>query len=61
MQGITHMMMNGTDEGRGYDANDVMDVILNWSGKHISKMKNKQTCDRGDDRHDRDDNGHDHW
>jgi hypothetical protein len=60
MQGITHMMMNGTDEGRGYDANDVMDVILNWSGKHISKMKNKQTCDRDDDRHDHDD-GHDRW
>ena len=40
MQGITHMMMNGSDEGRGYDSNDIMQMILNWSNAHISKMKN---------------------
>lgn len=51
MPGITHMMMSGSDEGLGYDSSDVTDVILNWSDKHITKMKNKQTCYR-DDRHD---------
>ena len=58
MEGITHMMMNGSDEGRGYDSNDVMQVILNWSNAHISKMKKSIDCRRGD--HDDDDDDHHH-
>ena len=58
MQGITHMMMSGTDEGRGYDSSDVMQVILNWSKAHISKMKKSVECRR--DRDDDDDDGHHH-
>ena len=46
MPGITHMMMNGSDEGGGYDSSDVMDVILKWSDKHISKMKKAIACTR---------------
>ena len=37
MEGITHMMMDGSDEGRGYDALAVMDVILNWGKTRFSK------------------------
>jgi hypothetical protein len=51
MEGITHMMMNGSDEGRGYDSNDIMQVILKWSNARISKMKKAIECneDRDDD------------
>jgi len=48
MEGITHMMMNGSDEGRGYDQNDVMQVILNWSKAHISRMSKSIECKRDD-------------
>jgi hypothetical protein len=43
MPGITHMMMLGSDEGLGYDSSDVMDVILKWSDKYISKPR-PRTC-----------------
>jgi hypothetical protein len=46
MKGVTHMMMLGTDEGYGYDSNDIMDMILNWSEAHIPKMKKKISCSR---------------
>jgi hypothetical protein len=46
MQGITHMMMDGSDEGRSYDSSDIMQVILNWSNAHISKMKKAIACKR---------------
>ena len=46
MEGITHMMMDGSDEGRGYDSNDIMQMILNWSTAHVSKMKKKISCSR---------------
>ena len=58
MQGITHMMMSGTDEGRGYDSSDVMQVILNWSNAHISKMKKSIECKRGRGDDDDDDDHH---
>lgn len=54
MPGITHMMMLSSDEGYGYDSNDIMDVILDWSDKYIPKMKKKEYCDK--DGHD-----DDHW
>ena len=44
MQGITHMMMDGSDEGRGYSSNDIMQVIMNWSTAHITKMKSAIAC-----------------
>jgi len=56
MPGITHMMMNGSDEGYGYDNNDIMQMILNWSDKYIQKMKRPIACDRSRD----DDHGHHH-
>ena len=46
MPGITHMMMDGSDEGGGYDALDVMDVILGWGEEHFDKPK-KQSCPQG--------------
>jgi hypothetical protein len=45
MRGITHMMMLGTDEGHGHDRNDIMDMILKWSDKYVSKMKRTTSCD----------------
>jgi hypothetical protein len=45
MRGITHMMMLGTDEGHGHDSNDIMDMILKWSDKYVSKMKRTTSCD----------------
>ena len=54
MPGITHMMMLSSDEGYGYDSNDIMDVILDWSDKYMAKMKKKVVCDK--DGHD-----DDHW
>jgi len=53
MQGITHMMMDGSDEGYGYDSSDVFDVILKWSNAHISKMKKRIMCTRALNKHDR--------
>ncbi|SFV38786.1 hypothetical protein SAMN04488557_3848 [Hyphomicrobium facile] len=50
MEGITHMMMDGTDEGLGNDSNDIMQVILNWSNSRIPKMKKAISCNKGDDR-----------
>jgi hypothetical protein len=55
MQGITHMMLLTSDEGRGYNSSDIMQVILNWSNAHISKMKKAIECTRADD----EDEGHD--
>jgi hypothetical protein len=46
MLGITHMMMDGSDEGRGYDALAVMDVILNW-GKANFEKPHQQNCPQG--------------
>jgi hypothetical protein len=46
MLGITHMMMDGSDEGRGYDALAVADVILNWGQAHFEKPK-MQNCPQG--------------
>lgn len=56
MEGITHMMMDGSDEGRGYDSSDIMQMILNWSEANISKMKSEISCRRDDD-----DDHHCHW
>jgi hypothetical protein len=44
MPGITHMMMLSTDEGYGYDSNDIMDMILKWSDKNIRKMHKNVSC-----------------
>jgi hypothetical protein len=55
--GITHMMMLSSDEGYGYDSNDIMDVTLDWSDKYIAKMK-KVVCEK--DGHD-DDHSKPHW
>jgi len=57
MEGITHMMMDGSDDGRGYDSSDIMQMILNWSTAHISKMKAAIACKRDD----RDNDHHCHW
>jgi hypothetical protein len=57
MEGITHMMMDGSDEGRGYDSSDIMQMILNWSTAHIAKMKTAIACKRDD----RDNDHHCHW
>lgn len=57
MKGITHMMMDGTDEGYGHDSNDIMQMILNWSDAHISKLKTSIACKRED----RDNDHHCHW
>jgi hypothetical protein len=46
MEGITHMMMDGSDEGRGYDALAVMDVILNW-GKTRFPKPHQFNCPQG--------------
>jgi hypothetical protein len=46
MPGITHMMMDGSDEGLGHDALDVMDVILKWGQAHFDKPK-QQNCPQG--------------
>jgi len=45
--------MDGSDEGYGHDSNDVMDVILKWSDKHIPKMRKAIACkrDHRDDHH----------
>jgi hypothetical protein len=51
MEGVTHMMMDGSDEGRGYDSSDIMQMILNWGTAHISKMRTTIAC-RRDDRDD---------
>jgi len=53
MLGTTHMMMNGSDEGYGYDSNDIMQVILNWSTAHIPKMKKPITCSNNGQGHGR--------
>jgi hypothetical protein len=57
MEGITHMMMDGSDEGLGYDSSDIMQVILNWSKAHIATMKTAISCRRDD----RDNDHHCHW
>ena len=44
MEGITHMMMDGSNEGRGYSSSDIMQMILNWSTAHITKMKTAISC-----------------
>jgi hypothetical protein len=58
MLGITHMMMDGSNEGPepcqglpssacdGHDALDVMDVILSWGQAHFEKPK-MQNCPQG--------------
>ena len=58
MLGITHMMMDGANEGPepcqglpssacdGHDALDVMDVILSWGQAHFEKPK-MQNCPQG--------------
>lgn len=58
MPGITHMMMLTSDQGYGYDSNDIMDMILDWSDKNIPKMKKKIVCEK--DGHD-DDNWKPRW
>jgi hypothetical protein len=47
MPGITHMMMDGSDEGLGHDALDVMDVILNWGQAHFPKPAKQTPCPQG--------------
>jgi hypothetical protein len=47
MKGITHMMMDGSDEGLGYDALAVMDVILNWGQAHFPKPPEQTPCPQG--------------
>ncbi len=36
IEGITHMMMDGSDEGRGYDSNDIMEMIPELELSHMS-------------------------
>jgi hypothetical protein len=55
MEGITHMMMDGSNEGRGYSSSDIMQMIMNWSTAHITKMKKAIECTRAGD----EDEGHD--
>jgi hypothetical protein len=50
MKGITHMMMDGSDEGLGNDALAVMDVILNWGQAHFPKPPKQTPCPQGKDK-----------
>ncbi len=54
MQGITHMMMEGSNEGRGYSSSDIMQMIMDWSTAHIDKIKKSFECSRDRD----EDEGH---
>jgi pimeloyl-ACP methyl ester carboxylesterase len=60
MQGITHMSMDGSNEGPepcaagvpsneclGHSNLDVMDVILNWSQQNIQQLKHPVSCQQG--------------
>jgi hypothetical protein len=59
MLGITHMMMDGSNEGpepcdglsandcQGHSALDVADVILNWGEKYFSKPAKQIPCPQG--------------
>jgi hypothetical protein len=47
MKGITHMMMDGSNEGLGHDALAVMDVILSWGQAHFPEPPKQTPCPQG--------------